>query len=327
MSLDQGFLPIQSLDIEAETKITFDLYVNLPLNQKYILYRKKGGTLASSKLEMLSSNNLTNFFIQKEDYQEFVKYVALRIKSLVGSEPGADTKKVMLNTARAVLSSTFSENNPAVTNALISNLNDITVVIIDSILDTSSTYNKKTFQKFSALAQKGSDFQKHPVNVTSLMVLLTFGIGYNNDKILSDVAMAGLLHDIGLSKLPPRVISRSHNPSLLNQYDRHGLYRHPEYAIQILKEKKVKVSPLLETLILQHHEEFSGFGYPKGLRGYNVNELAQVLRVADELDQLIAQGYSSNGNLKIRVTELLDHFHREKIVQPELCQRIRAILL
>jgi hypothetical protein len=70
--MDLGYLPIQSLDIEAETKITFDLYVNLPLNQKYILYRKKGGTLATSKMEMFTNNNVKNFFIQRDDYQEFV---------------------------------------------------------------------------------------------------------------------------------------------------------------------------------------------------------------------------------------------------------------
>lgn len=321
------FIPIQSLDIEAETKINFDLYVNLPLNQKYILYRKKGGTLDTSRMESFNTANLKNFFIQKADYHEFVKYVARRIRDLIGSENTEENKKMMHATARSILASTFSENNPAVTNALITNLNDITSMIIESALENSTSYNQKTFQRFAELAQKGTDFQKHPVNVTSLMVLLTFGIGYNNEKILSDVAMASLLHDIGLTRLPTKVIARSHNPALLNFTDRDGLYSHPEYSIQILKERGVVLPPLVETIILQHHEEFNGFGYPRGLRGFNINEFSQILQVADLLDQLIADGFTNKQNLKTRVTELMDRLHRDKIIEPTLCNRIRDILI
>jgi HD-GYP domain-containing protein (c-di-GMP phosphodiesterase class II) len=322
-----GFIPIQRLDIEAQTQITFDLYVNLPLNQKCILYRRKGGSVGSDRLAALSENNVRNFFIHKEDYQEFVKYVASRIKMLIGSVDTEENRRLMTNAARSILASTISEDSPAVTNALMANLNDITQNIIESILETSSIYNKRTFQRFAELAQRGTHFHKHPLNVCSLMVLISVGIGYSNEKILSDIAMASLLHDVGLSKLPQDIILKAHTPDALGTHHRQKLYEHPRYTIEILKERKVQISPLAEIIILQHHEEFNGFGYPKGIRGYNINEFAQILRVADELEMIIQNGFSTVGQLKKQVLGLLDTMHKEKIIEPTLSDRIRSILI
>lgn len=322
-----GFIPIQRLDIEAQTQITFDLYVNLPLNQKCILYRRKGGLVESEKLVSFSENNVRNFFIQKEDYQEFVKYVASRIKMLIGGTDSEENRRLMTSAAKSILASTISEDNPAVTNALMANLNDITQNIIESILETSSIYNKRTFQRFAELAQSGTHFHKHPINVCSLTVLISVGIGYSNEKILSDIAMASLLHDVGLSRLPQNVILKAHHPDDLSVQQRMQLYEHPRYAIEILKERKVQISPLAELVIAQHHEEFNGFGYPRGIRGYNVNEFAQILRVADELEMIIQGGFATNGELKRRVAELLDSLHRDKVIEPSLAFRIRNILV
>lgn len=324
--LENDYLPIQSLDIEAESKITFDVYVNLPLNQKYVLYRKKGGHLEGDKLANLSSNNVKNLFIHRSDYNEFVKYAANRIKNLMSSSRDpAEKRKVMLAAAKSILSSTIGENNPAVTGAFISNLNDITTMIIGSVLESSTTYNKKMFQKFIDIAQKGTDFQKHPVNVASLAVMMTFGIGYDSERILSDVAMASLLHDIGLSKLPTSLIARAHQLDGMTPVERESVYQHPQYALDILLEKNVQLPELAKLIIMQHHEEFNGFGYPKGIRGYHLNELAQILKVADELDLIISEGHHSNISIKNKVSQLMDRLYKEKIIEPTLSMRISSL--
>ena len=79
-------------------------------------------------------------------------------------------------------------------------------------------------------------------------------------------------------------------------------------------------------IILQHHEEFNGNGYPKSLRGYHVNELSQILRVADDIDMLFADFYSSPGNLKLRVMELFNHMASQKVISPGLLMRIRQVI-
>lgn len=321
------YLPVQTLDIESESKITFDLYVNLPLNQKYVLYRRKGGQVENSRIETLDQSRHRKFYVHKSEYQEFVKYVAVRLKNLVDTGNVENNKKMMTAAARSILSSTFDENNPVITDVFMSNLNEITRSIIESVLEASGGYQKKTFQRFAELAQTGTHFQKHPVNVASLAILIAFGIGYSNQKILSDLAMAALLHDIGLSKLPPQLIIKSHTPKLLTASDREKLFDHPQVSLDILQERNVDVSPLTKTIILQHHEEFNGFGYPKGIRGYAINEFAQIMRVADELDQLISNGYSTHGSLKLAVSALFDEMVREMVIESTLCLRIKSLLI
>jgi HD-GYP domain-containing protein (c-di-GMP phosphodiesterase class II) len=329
--LSSQFLPIQSLDIEAESRINFDLYVNLPLNNRYIRYRKKGGSLESYRLEKFTEGNFTNFFIQKRDYVEFVKYVSQRINSLLGLEPNSENLKVMQAAAKAILSSTLDQTDPAIAAALMSNLNDITGTIIESSLEKIDLGRNgaptKIFRKLFSLSEKGTDFQKHPINVTSLAVLITFGIGYSRESLLADVAMAALLHDVGLSKLPPKVINHNHRPLELSIEERSLLYSHPDLSVQVLEEKNIPVSELCKTLIRQHHEEFNGSGYPKGLRGYNINELAQIIRIADEIDQLFTEFYAHPGHLKLRVAETLRNMSEMKVVEPGLLSRVRQVLL
>jgi HD-GYP domain-containing protein (c-di-GMP phosphodiesterase class II) len=281
----------------------------------------------TGRLEKLTNLNLSNFYIKNEDYHEFVKYVAVRIKNLIGSPDSETNLKIMKATAKAILSSTFDQRDPATINALMKNLNDIASAIIDGVLETSGRYNRRTFLKLAELAEGGSDFQKHPVNVSSLAVLICFGIGYNSPRSLADAAMGALLHDVGLTKLPTNVINKAHDPTDLPVTSRELLYNHPRLAVEILRERGVQMTETVKTMILQHHEHFNGSGYPMGLRGFQLHEMSMVLRVADELDRLVSAGSTSKYSLKLRVTELFDYLQQARVIDPVLLSRIRSVIL
>jgi response regulator RpfG family c-di-GMP phosphodiesterase len=80
-------------------------------------------------------------------------------------------------------------------------------------------------------------------------------------------------------------------------------------------------------MIHQHHEEYNGSGYPLGLRGFAINEMAQVLRIADEIDQLFQSQTIQDSPLKVRVAELLRRLSDQKVIEPSLLFRIRSVLL
>ncbi|MFN7728020.1 MAG: HD-GYP domain-containing protein [Bdellovibrio sp.] len=323
----ENYVPIQSLDVEAERAITFDLYLNLPLNNKVLRYRKKGGTLESDRLARLAEGNLTNFWIRKEDYKEFVKYVAARLQALVEHPDPVTQKNMAIVSAKAILSSTFKSTDPAMLKALVGNLNEITSMLIESVLQNISPVRKRAFKRLMEFSEKGTDFHKHPVNVTSLSVLISFGIGYSTHKILTEVAMGALLHDIGLARLPVRVSTYAHDPLALTPNERQLLYDHGQRGLEILDEKGITMSEIVKSIIIQHHEQFNGFGYPVGLRGFDINEFAQIVRVADELDHLL-QAHSENAeNLRKYLESMFLQLHEEKIIDPALATRIRNLFL
>ena len=87
------------------------------------------------------------------------------------------------------------------------------------------------------------------------------------------------------------------------------------------------VTEIMKAIITQHHEQFNGSGYPMGLRGYVVNEFAQIVRVADDLDRLIADRIFDAETLRRKVTALFTHLHSDKIIEPGLATRIRHLFL
>jgi HD-GYP domain-containing protein (c-di-GMP phosphodiesterase class II) len=325
--MGESFVPIQSLDIEAESRITFDLFINLPLNNKYILYRRAGGSLEAQKLETFAERNLISFFINKKDYAEFVKYVANRMKALVTTDDQEENKKMMIQAAKSILSSTFAASDSATTEALMGSLNDICGNVIESVMEASlESKGKKLYRNLVELASRGTDFQRHPVNVASIAVMLTCGIGYTNDKILADVAMAALLHDVGLSRVPPRLIPYAHRVQELNVQDKRLIFAHPRLTLEILQDKGISLSFMAKTIILQHHEEYGGGGYPNGVRGFNLNELAQLVKIADEIDNMFSQGHTER-TLRERLVDYLNDARLSKTIDPFLLDRIRGVLL
>jgi len=321
------YVPIQSMDLDGERQITFDLFLSLPLNNRVILYRKKGGNLEEGRLSQLMEGNLQNFWIRKEDYNEFVKYVAMRMKSMIEHPNEMGNRQRMVSAAKSMLGSTIESSDPLMVNAMMSNLNEITCVLVESVLENISPSRKKSFRRLMEMAEKGTDFHKHPVNVTSLAVMVAFGIGYSTEKILSEVAVGALLHDIGISRLPAKISSSAHEPLSLEPEERQLLYKHGEFGIHILAEKNIVISEIVRSIICQHHEKFSGTGYPLALRGYVINEFAQIVHVADELDHLFRHRPSNAETLCKHVEQLFDRMILEKEIEPSLADRIRALFV
>lgn len=322
----EHYIPIQSLDLHSEAPVAFDVYLNLPLNNRLILLRRAGEVLQTSRVEAFAEKNVSYFYIHKKDYKAYVKYISNRLYQLIGKDLNVSQVESVQRVAKALLGSTFQVETPSMAQALMANLTDIAKSIVEESIMKEDSLQKKTFLRFYEMAQQGTDFQKHPVHVASLSVLMTFGIGYTNPKILSDIAMAGILHDVGFVKLAPKLARYEQVDQEFSNEELAQIQRHPILSLEVVKEKGIQLSEMAKTIILQHHECFNGRGYPYGTRGYYINELAQVLRVADELDRLVhIEPKNSATSLKVELNDLFFKLHREKIIEPSLMTRLRGI--
>src|SRR6201996_1252233 len=96
---------------------------------------------------------------------------------------------------------------------------------------------------------------------------------------------AGLLHDIGRFALSDRVAERGRT---LTEDDWVAIQRHPELGADMLRDLGM-YGPVAE-IVLAHHERIDGRGYPYGLTGEEIPELAKIISVAEVYDTLTATG-------------------------------------
>ncbi len=98
------------------------------------------------------------------------------------------------------------------------------------------------------------------------------------------VHIAALLHDIGKFILPDRIL-KANVP--LTDEDWMLIRRHPQQGARVVSSLD-GYGPVAE-IILAHHERIDGKGYPRGLEGDQIPELARIISVADTYDVMTAR--------------------------------------
>lgn len=95
---------------------------------------------------------------------------------------------------------------------------------------------------------------------------------------------AGLLHDIGKFILSDRILNGEVD---LTEDDWVEIRKHPYEGARIVSEID-GYRPVGE-IVLAHHERLDGLGYPRGLQGDEIPEIAKIISVADTYDVLTAR--------------------------------------
>ena len=93
--------------------------------------------------------------------------------------------------------------------------------------------------------------------------------------------MMGLLHDVGKIGVPDAIINKT---GRLTDEEYAVIKTHASVGADILK--KITDFPELAIGARWHHERFDGRGYPDGLCGTDIPEVARIIAVADTYDAM-----------------------------------------
>ena len=99
-----------------------------------------------------------------------------------------------------------------------------------------------------------------------------------------ELAVAGMLHDIGKLKLTEYINGRERDPLLIEELK--YVRMHSTLVYEELKDQGYS-EYVLES-ILYHHENYDGTGYPSNLSGDSIPLGARILRVCDVYAALIS---------------------------------------
>lgn len=102
-----------------------------------------------------------------------------------------------------------------------------------------------------------------------------------SDKEQKIIYYAGLLHDVGKIRVPEDVINKA---GKLTDEEFNQIKIHPISGFHILKD--IYEDKELSFGAKFHHERYDGKGYPNGLSGENIPEIARIIGVADAYDAM-----------------------------------------
>ena len=95
------------------------------------------------------------------------------------------------------------------------------------------------------------------------------------------VYFAALLHDVGKIGIPVSILNKK---GRLTEEEFEQIKQHPVVGGQILSS--ISQSPWLSVGARYHHERYGGNGYPEGLKGEDIPEIARIIAVADAYDAM-----------------------------------------
>jgi HD-GYP domain-containing protein (c-di-GMP phosphodiesterase class II) len=146
---------------------------------------------------------------------------------------------------------------------------------------------------FTDLATADAYTMQHSIDTTVLGILLgrklfqdygwiDFDGTRRYDKIderLIRLGLGLLLHDIGKVTVPSEVLNKK-GPLDASEW---ALIRaYPAAGADMLTDDAV--GPRARSIVRSHHERYDGTGYPAGLKGENIPQLARIAAVADVFD-------------------------------------------
>jgi HD-GYP domain-containing protein (c-di-GMP phosphodiesterase class II) len=145
---------------------------------------------------------------------------------------------------------------------------------MEGLIQTINHYNILTFTPRNSTIK---DFLYHKsimVSLTSYLLAKWHGLP---QKDLMPVALGGLFHDLGNSKIDEAILNK---PRKLTTQELEEVKKHTVLGYNILKTVPA-INEGVKLCALQHHEREDGSGYPLGVKGDKIHLYAKIVAIAD----------------------------------------------
>jgi len=145
----------------------------------------------------------------------------------------------------------------------------------------------------------------HSETVSALAAAIGAEMGLD-DGTVDQLALAGLLHDIGKIGIPDSLLQA---PRALTAVEFETIKAHPGLGYSLLEG--LGIAPIDEW-ILHHHENWDGSGYPDNLAGDEIPLGARIIRVADAFEAMTAnRPYRAAQSVEYALAELRDNVGKQ----------------
>ncbi len=272
-----AYTPLRISTIKPDRDLSFDLYIFY--KERFLKYLDLGKCLNNDQLAKLKTQKIAKFYITDSHEPAYQQYLDEILNEAVNSDTMNVDEKV--NVAEGACSTAVErmQKDPGSRSAY--KMTENAAKSLRQIVSKNPEALKKIFGKKA----KDSDIIiKHSLNVSALSTKLAELIGGFSEKDLDDLSTAGLIHDLGITKLNKDDIILFEKPKdKLTMEDKRVYKLHPKDSADMLAEKPY-INAEIIGLVLNHEEVLSGDG-PQ--RKKQLSPLEEILSIVNMYDKRV----------------------------------------
>ncbi|MBD3216763.1 MAG: HD domain-containing protein [candidate division Zixibacteria bacterium] len=271
------FLPIFLETLRIDSILDFDLYIRIA--SEPVLYRSKNLPFTESTCKKLLDSKVTRLFIRPTEKRLYQRYIEQNLNTILADEKVPEPKKagILYETSKSLVKDVLA--NPTL-GENIKRSKDLVGNTVEYVLR-----GREAFLNLLKITSFDYYTYTHSVNVCTFTVALAQKIGIKDYKRLNELGVGALLHDVGKTKIPERIIRKK---SALSPAEFAVMKKHPGIGNQLLKESNLLVEDS-HIPVIQHHERVDGSGYPRGLSGRQIHDYGRIIAIADVFDALTTE--------------------------------------
>ncbi len=257
-------------------QLPFGVYVQLSID-KFTLIFKKGDIVDKERFEHYSAKGVQQLYIHRSERRDYISATEVLVHKL------KDAKEFNLAEAQKAIEELTEQTLFEIYEDKVFDEHSLrrTQTIIKSYIDILKV-DPKNLATFINLSRQEAYPCRHAIATSVFSILLAKAAQNNNEKTLSIIGLGGLLHDLGMSKLPEDFDSVNRQ---LTPQEWAKVKSHPAMGIEMVNQLK-GFPEEVKLVIEQHHEHWDGTGYPRGLRGPEIFYPARVVAIADAFSAL-----------------------------------------
>ncbi len=271
------YIAITKNALVDDTKIEFDLFLKNDISgrSRYILFCRGNQQFSSDLREELLSKNVEQFYISSKDTDKYLLYQEQNLNQIV-----EDSSKSSLQKSGALYQVAKNLTQDILKDPLPTHTIERASVWVGNTI-THILQNEKTFSTLFEVSSNDYHTHTHSINVSIIGLLFGKYLSLSPDE-LECLGTGLLLHDIGKTRLPQNIITKSGN---LTSEEFNIVKKHPKEGLKILEDNN-KIDGKSLKVVIQHHENDDGTGYPYGIGGSDIHLFGHISRIIDAYDAM-----------------------------------------
>lgn len=277
----EDYVAVSRDEFVAGTLVPVDIFLKLS-EKNYVMILKEGAKVHFDQMHFPEKAEW--LYVRKADYHKCVGQ-SLTVAGIVLDSDKISAEKKTLFLSKAA-DSMFKEIEHLGFDHQAMEHSKIISKSIQTLVENKPDINSV----ISMMSSLNGDLIRHAMMVSALSVIIAKAMKWTLAQNLEKLALGALLHDVGMKEIPDDILDL---PRHALSRDQMAIYEtHVHRGVEILRSMP-SISDDIIAIVLEHHENSTGQGYPRRLRDIKMNPFARIVALADCFSEIVMESPSN----------------------------------